>query len=274
VIKDVHADLLPTGESCEVVHISAHCDHSKDAAPITYESYLTTVTGSAEYAEFDIRKTADNALVVYHDVHAGRGGPLVAQLGYQELCDRLGYTVPRVDEVMALLAGRLIGHLDLKEIGYEERVVEMASSILGPENFVVTTLEDASVATIKRAFPGARTALSLGRSLQGVPRRHWAAVRHGELFPLSRIRACGADWAAVNYRLARLGVARTCHRNGIGIMVWTVDHDVLIDQFLRDQRVDVLITNRPGHAARRRSELARDLTGPLGHSAASERTKV
>jgi glycerophosphoryl diester phosphodiesterase len=242
-----------------VVHISAHCDHSRGAEPVTYDSYLDTLTSSAEYAEFDIRKTADNVLVVYHDGRAGRGGPLVADLGYRELCDRLHYVVPRVDEVMALLAGRLIGHLDLKEIGYEEDVVALASSILGAGNFVVTTLEDASVATIKRAFPQVRTALSLGRSLRGVPRRRWAAVRHSEMYPLSRIRACGADWVAVNYRLARLGVARTCHRNGIGIMVWTVDHDVLIDQFLTDQRIDVLITNRPGHAARRRTELGLDL---------------
>jgi glycerophosphoryl diester phosphodiesterase len=160
-----------------------------------------------------------------------------------------------VDEVMALLAGGLIGHLDLKETGYEENVVALASSILGPGNFVVTTLEDASVATIKRAFPAVRTALSLGRSLRGVPRRQWAAVRHGELFPLPRIRACGADCVAVNYRIARLGVAGACHRNGIGIMVWTVDQDVLIDQFLRDQRIDVLVTTRPDHAARRRAEL-------------------
>ncbi len=248
-----------------MVQISAHCDHSKDAEPVTYESYARALSSSAEYAEFDVRKTADNVLVVYHDGRAGRGGPLVAHLGYQELCDRLGHVVPRVDEVMALLAGRLIGHLDLKEIGYEREVVALASWILGPGNFVVTTLEDASVATIKRAFPGVRTALSLGRSLRGVPRRRWAGVWHGELFPLSRIRACGADWVAVNYRLARLGVARTCHRNGIGIMVWTVDHDVLIDQFLMDQRVDVLITNRPGHAARRRSEIAGgrpDVRGP------------
>ena len=249
-----------------MVYISAHCDHSKDAQPVTYDSYMNTLASSAEYAEFDIRRTADNVLVVYHDGRAGRGGALVAELEYQELCDRLQYAVPRVDEVMALLAGRLIGHLDLKEIGYEETVVTLASSILGPGNFVVTTLEDASVATIKRAFPQVQTALSLGRSLRGVPRRRWAAVRHSELFPLSRIRACGADWVAVNYRLARLGVARTCDRNGIGIMVWTVDHDVLIDRFLADQRIDVLITNRPDHAARRRSALGLDRAsgGPAG----------
>jgi len=243
-----------------VVQISAHCDHSADAEPITYQSYSDLLASSAEYAEFDIRKTADNVLVVYHDGHAGRGGPRLAELGYSELCDRLGYVVPRVDQVMTLLAGRLIGHLDLKETGYEESVVALASSVLGPGNFVVTTLEDTSVATIKRAFPGVRTALSLGRSLRGVPRRQWAAVRHSELFPLPRIRACGADWVAVNYRIARLGVAGACHRSGIGIMVWTVDQDPLIDQFLQDQRIDVLITNRPDHAARRRAELGVDVS--------------
>jgi glycerophosphoryl diester phosphodiesterase len=241
-----------------VVQISAHCDHSTDAEPITYQSYSDLLASRAEYAEFDIRKTADHVLVVYHDRRAGRGGPRLAELEYAELCDRLGYVVPRVDQVMDLLAGRLIGHLDLKETGYEESVVALASSVLGPGNFVVTTLEDASVATIKRAFPEVRTALSLGRSLRGVPRRQWAAVRHSELFPLPRIRACRADWVAVNYRIARLGVAGACHRSGVGVMVWTVDQDPLIDQFLQDERIEVLVTNRPDHAARRRDELGRN----------------
>ena len=64
-----------------MVQISAHCDHSRDAEPITYQTYSDTLASSAEYAEFDIRKTADNVLVVYHDGHAGRGGPLLAELG-------------------------------------------------------------------------------------------------------------------------------------------------------------------------------------------------
>jgi len=252
-----------------VVQISAHCDHSGDAKPITYESYSAALTSGAEYAEFDIRKTADSVLVVYHDARAGRGGPLVGQLSYLELCDRLGYQVPRVDEVMTLIAGRLLGHLDLKETGYEAEVIRLADSILGTGNFVATTLEDVSVAAIKHAFPEVRTALSLGRSLGEVPRRRWAAIRHSELYPLHRIRACGADWVAVNYRLAKLGVARACHQQGIGIMVWTVDANPLIDQFLQDQRIDVLITNRPQHATRRRAELGLDVPDRLGESAAS-----
>ena len=45
---------------------------------------------------------------------------------------------------MALIAGKATGHLDLKDAGGEERVVELALDILGPGRFVVTTLEDKS----------------------------------------------------------------------------------------------------------------------------------
>jgi glycerophosphoryl diester phosphodiesterase len=247
-----------------VVQISAHADHREEAGPVTCQTYTEMLASGAEYAEFDIRRTADGVLVAYHDARAGRGGPLVSGLGYPALCDRLGYAVPRVDEVMAVLAGRMTGHLDLKEAGYEAEVTRLASSILGAANYVITSLEDVSVAAIKRASPQTRTALSLGRSLKGVPRHRWAAVRHSELFPMPRVRACGADAVAVNYRLARLGVTRACHRHGVGVMVWTVDASPLIDQFLADPRIDVLITNRPRHAARRRAELGAGLAARRG----------
>lgn len=79
---------------------------------------------------------------------------------------------------------------------------------------------------------------------------------------MRRIRACRADWVAVNHRLARLGVLASCSRNRIGAMVWTVDADDLIDHFLADERVDVLITNRPEYAVRRRAELQAATAAP------------
>lgn len=41
-------------------------------------------------------------------------------------------------------------------------------------------------------------------------------------------------------------------------MVWTVDADNLIDRFLADERVNVLITNRPKYAVGRREQLVHD----------------
>jgi len=241
-----------------VVQISAHQGGSERARPQTYEAYQDALVSGAEYAEFDIRRTADDVLVIYHDAAAGRAGPRLGDVGYQELCDRAGYPVPRAEDVMQLLGGRLAGHLDLKETGYEERVISLALAAFGAGNFVATTLEDVSVRRIKQAFPAVRTALSLGRDLQPIPRHRWAEVRRGELFPLRRLRACGADLAAVNYKLARLGVLSSCARHGIPAMVWTVDADELIDRFVTDPRIAVLITNRPRQAVRRRAELDPD----------------
>jgi glycerophosphoryl diester phosphodiesterase len=243
-----------------MVLISAHRGGSEEVRPATYEAYESALLSGAEYAEFDIRKTGDGVLVVYHDEHADHTGPAVARLSYEELCDHLGYRVPKVLDVMNLLAGKMIGHLDLKEIGYEEEVVSAAIDAFGMDNFIATTLEDISIENIKRMFPKVKTALSLGRDLKEFPRSQWAGIRRGELFPISRLRGSGSDWVAVNHKLGRLGVIKACKRNAIGIMVWTVDSDELIDHFLRDERVDVLITNRPEYAVKRRAVIAAEAT--------------
>jgi glycerophosphoryl diester phosphodiesterase len=244
------------GRQLKKIPISAHSGGSEHAPAATYEAYEDSLSSGAEYVELDIRKTHDGVLVVYHHKQVPPAGPLVANLAYEELCARLNYTVPKVSDVMQILAGSVIGHLDLKETGFEDEVIELAAKIFGFGNFVATTLEDSSIARIKRSFPQVRTALSLGRDLKETPKEKWAPVRFSELFPLSRIRSCGTDWIAVNYKLARLGVLAQCKRQGIGTMVWTVNSEDLIDRFLADDRVCVLITDRPEYAVKRRAELS------------------
>jgi glycerophosphoryl diester phosphodiesterase len=184
----------------------------------------------------------------------GQGEPLAA-ISYSRLCELAGYPVPRVADVMATIAGKANGHLDLKDTGGEEQVVEMALAILGAGNFVVTTLEDRSVAAIKARFPAVTAALSLGRDLDEVPRSRRAATRLSELLPMRRLRACRADWVAVHRRLAAAGVVAQCHRAGIKTMVWTVDKDAEMRRWLTDRRVTVLITNRPADAVALRASL-------------------
>ncbi len=250
-----------------MVMISAHRGGSEAARPATYEAYRDALASGAEYAELDVRKTSDGVPVVYHDARAGEAGPAVRDVPYGALCDLAGYRVPRVLDVMRLLAGRVHGHLDLKEAGYEAEIVSAAIDVLGAGNFIVTTMEDASVRFIRRAFPAVATALSLGRGLREFPRSQWAGIRRRELFPLPRLRASGADWVAVNHRLGRLGVIRACRRDGIGVMVWTVDADGLIDHFLRDERVGVLVTNRPRYASARRAAIAAGAGGAVAAGA-------
>jgi glycerophosphoryl diester phosphodiesterase len=271
-------------------YVSAHRGGAEHARPATYEAYEDAVTTGAEYAEFDIRRACSGELVVYHDPlvrgpaasnpaagapaasdpaadapAADGGARRIADVTYAELCAAAGYRVPLAGDVMRLLARHgLAGHVDLKETGYEADVIALALASFGdPSSFVVTTLEDGSVHAIKAKFPQVKAALSLGRDLREVAAHRWLGVRAGELAPLPRVRRCGADWVAVNYQLARLGVIRACSRAGVGVMVWTVDGDAHVDEFLGDGRVEVLITNRPRFAVGRRAALgAEGLTSP------------
>ncbi|KUO19863.1 glycerophosphodiester phosphodiesterase family protein [Streptomyces dysideae] len=228
--------------------VSAHQGGTERAGAATWQAYEDALLSGAEYAEFDIRRTADGVLVVHHDPRAGRTGPLLSSITYAELCERAGYAVPVVDEVMELIAGKLEGHLDLKETGYEREVIDRAVVLLGADGFVATTLEDRSVAAITRAFPGVRTALSLGRERREVGPARLAGTRLSELLPMRRVRACGASGVAVHQRLARAGVLREAARHGLFAMVWTVNDDAPLRTFLADPRVDVLITDRPRRA--------------------------
>ncbi|WP_020119179.1 glycerophosphodiester phosphodiesterase family protein [Streptomyces canus] len=233
--------------------VSAHRGGSERAAAATWEAYEDALRSGAEYVEFDIRRTADGVLVVHHDARVGPGGPPLAGIPYAELSERAG-PVPVVDDVMSLIAGRMVGHLDLKETGYEREVIDRAVALLGADGFVATTLEDRSVAAVTRAFPQVRTVLSLGRDGKEIARSRLAGVRLSELLPMRRVRACGASGVAVHQRLARANVLREASRHDLFTMVWTVNDDTLMRAFLDHPRVDVLVTDRPRRAVALRGE--------------------
>ncbi len=243
--------------------VSAHQGGKERHRPATLEAYADAVTLGAEYVEIDVRRLKDGTLVCHHAARVGGTGPLLSQLSYRQLCDAVGYQVPTLPMALDVIAGRSLAHLDLKEHGYEEQAVRLAVQTLGEDGVVVTTVEDDAVRAIGQRFPGVRTALSLGRGNDEITQtvQWWARplrlvqTRHSELFPLRRIRACGARWVAVHKVLALCGVLAQCARHGIGAMVWTVDEDSLIDRFLQDPRIDVLVTNRPAYTLQRRDTL-------------------
>lgn len=164
--------------------------------------------------------------------------------------------MPKAADILAAIKGRARGHLDLKDVGEEPELVRMALDILGPGEFIITSLEDASVAAVRARFPDAEAvpvALSLGRGMRGESRGAWLRTRASELLPLPRVRACGANWVAVNHRLAFAGVAQQCRRHQLKVMVWTVNDEREIQYWLTRQRTDVLITDRPALAVALRS---------------------
>jgi glycerophosphoryl diester phosphodiesterase len=224
--------------------VSAHRGGAETAAAGTLLAYQDALAAGVDYIEFDVRRTADGALVVYHDKRAEKRGVRPDRLSRAELDRQVGHDVLDAADLLALARGRAKAHIDVKAPGYEEAIVTAALDAMAAADFVVTA-SDAVVAAIKARYPQVICALSVGRGWHEVPVSQLAQTRYSELRPVARARACGADAIAMHHTLARLGALAACSRAGLAAMVWTVNDPRAIRAFLRDSRVAVVVTDRP-----------------------------
>jgi glycerophosphoryl diester phosphodiesterase len=228
--------------------ISAHrggSDLDITANDDTYLHFKRAIESDAELVEFDARKTKDGVFVCHHD-EAIEGLGDVADMDSSAL---QGYeSIIPVDALLKMAAGKTICHIDLKSTGDEIALVDSAIDILGPEGFVITSLEAGSVARIRRERPEVQAVLTLGRGSKGMRLADVLRVRAHELIPFKAIRECHATGIAVEWRLATPPLLRYARRHGLTAMVWTVNKDWQLRHFLRNDAVDIVITDRPAAA--------------------------
>ena len=226
------------------VLISAHrCGGAVDPA------YDNTPAGvryaasiGADYVEFDVRRAADGSLVCCHDpVDDAAGRPVL-------------------DEVLAEVAACGLGaHVDLKGPGRGRvgrgagRPVRRACSTSAGSSSRRAT---ARPRRRSRGGPRRTTGLALVGLTVGQSTSHLrlpAAVRAriGELYPTRRWRDSGAGVLVAHHLLARVRLLRWARRREVRVLVWTVDSPRVVAAALRDPRVWMVTTNRPGGGRRR-----------------------
>jgi len=241
--------------------ISAHRGGRERAPAGTWEAFRAAVEAGAEYVEFDVRRTLDGTWVIHHDEHAGPRRRPVTELTYDWLCEAAGRPVPVATEVMQLMAGRAMGHVDLKCTGGEREIVGAGIDILGTDGFVATAEDPACIERLKAYAPRVRTGLSVRRHVRR-PARSPAELRAARQFDVRWIRDTGTEWIALSHRIASREVLRQCRRAGLGVMLWTVNDSARIAHHLAAGGIEVLITDRPVYAAGVRQRLA--TSGALG----------
>lgn len=181
-----------------------------------HDGYPRWLESGADFLEIDIRRAADGTIVLSHD----------------ELLPGAAHTT--LDE--ALQSGSML-QLDLKEPGYEIELMGQALRTHRAAELVITTANDESVRSVKERFPQVRAGLTLGERLTSST--------------LQRIERCRADFIAVDEPYVRWFDPAPGP-----IWVWTVDDERRLRHYLRDQRIEAVITNRPDLALRIRSGTA------------------
>jgi glycerophosphoryl diester phosphodiesterase len=205
------------------------------------------VAEGVEYVELDVRRRADGSLVVMHD-DPDSGTVTIEPVPYEDLLGALGPAHAHLDLKRASADGR-------REIDAIRRALE----ILGPGPHVATTGR-VSTARALRAWATAegidlRVGLSIGGGVAGLPLREQVRRRWIELFPSAKLAESNADVIAAHHVLALLTLRRLARRRGLGLLVWTPDHPLLLRYWLRPGRAWLVTTNHPARALRIRARL-------------------
>jgi glycerophosphoryl diester phosphodiesterase len=210
----------------------------------TLESFDAALAAGVDMVEFDVlpeHPDGSGRLILAHDFSAAaRRSPLTLEQGLAHFAQDAWMDV-ELD-------------VDLKTVGYEQRVVEALRSFGLAERALISTMEQESLSVVRAAAPEIRLGWSvpkLRRNYLGnrftrlpalavaqyvrrvLPGRAARAIRDG------RIDAVMSHWALVTPRLAR-----TIEEAGGELYVWTVDDPTRIAA-LDAIGVTGIITNDP-----------------------------
>jgi len=236
-----------------VVLVSAHRGGAGDdrSSENTLAAIESAIALGCDYVEFDVRLTADGTPVIFHDAVLADDDVRRSIAGHR-LDEFTGVVLVTLDEVLAVIAGRIKAHVDLKVRGGEIQIVERVVRELGVDGLVVTTAEDSAVRELvrwsRRHAPGLRVGLSSSpRSWGGRPwiRRR---VRLESAFPRTRIRWSRANVVVAHRTLARWWLKSYARRHRLPLLVWTVDRPTELEQWMNDPDVWMVTTNYPDRA--------------------------
>lgn len=216
----------------------------------TLEAFQKAMDVGSDGIELDIRKTKDEIIIINHNPDAD--GMLICDYTYEELCNhtaKLGYQMPTLESVLALCAGKIFLDFELKEGGYEEKIIDTITNYLNINDFFVRSFFPEVIKKIKEINPYIKTALLIGEHL---PKRQWYR-RFFEVFPNYYIKKTSCDIISPFYKLLLFGYTKRMHKKGILVSIWTVNNQEAIKKALKLQ-VDYIITNYPDVAIRLRNE--------------------
>ncbi len=208
----------------------------------TLESFEKAIEIKADMVEFDVRKTKDNKLVVCHDnILADLPIKLTDYALLEKEANYAGYHLPILKEVLMLCKGRIYMDIEVKEHGFENRLLKELDQYVGPDEYSIKSFDDRVSYTVKLINPSITTGLLLGRSRGDIRRRLT------EVFPVRRLKACKADFVSPHSSLLILNYVRRLHRRNYPVYVWTLNKKKRIMKYLK-KGVDGIITDRPDNA--------------------------
>ncbi|HEX6850807.1 MAG TPA: glycerophosphodiester phosphodiesterase [Candidatus Polarisedimenticolaceae bacterium] len=222
--------------------VIAHRGSSAAAPENTLAAFRLAVEQGADYVELDVQESSDGEVLVAHDTDlmklAGFPGKIwetdaatlrSIDIGSGKDPKFSAERVPTLAEALAVCKGRSRVIVELKSYGHDQKLEERVAAIVEAAGMqdacAFMSLDHGMVRNMKRLRPSWRSGILV-------------ATARGDLTTL------GADFLAVEARMATPRFVRRAHRAGQDVYVWTVNDPAWMLTAM-SRGVDGLITDRP-----------------------------
>jgi glycerophosphoryl diester phosphodiesterase len=248
--------------------ILGHRGSSASAPENTLAAFSRALNDGADGIEFDVRLSRDGVPIVIHDATLKRTGgvdQLVSELSAAELQEIevgswfarsgkssdtfSGEKLPTLAQVFELFAdNRGVLYIEMKCDAHEgpalaEAVVRFCRNSQMTDRIVVESFDLAAIREVKKIDLEIRTAALFEPKLS----RPISTVRRLKM--VDTALDAGADEIALHYTVAGRRVIEKAQREGLEVVVWTVDEAAWIAR-ARSLGVKALIANDPGKMVR------------------------
>ncbi len=223
--------------------IIAHRGASKLAGTDnTIESFQLAISLGADFVEMDVRQTKDKKLIVFHDDTID--STPIKFLTFEELNTKTkdkGYQVPLFEDVLKLCQGKIKLDIELKETGYEFKVLSLIKKYFSYDAFMIKSFLDTAVKKTELLDKKVNTGLLLGYKKADIKRRI------NEFLPKRRLSLLDVDFVSPHYKLVTWDYMLRMRLLRKKVYVWTVNDEAIMKKLLK-KKVDGIITDVPDKA--------------------------
>lgn len=224
------------------MQIIAHRGMSKKAHENTLNSFREAIKYYPDMIEFDVRRSADGILMVHHDKKIN--GIMFERMTKQQIdihYKGLGIEIPTFEQ--ALIFGRDNGinlDIEIKEMGYEEKVLEQVSALLESNQFVLKSFHDESVLFFKEKRPD----YTVGLLLKSLKTKMQPSRTNQEFYFEKRVEMCRADFISPHYTLIKGSFLKRAQKENLPVFVWTVNERQMMESFWNLKGITALVTDQ------------------------------
>ena len=217
--------------------IIAHRGASRYAPENTIAAFQKAIELGADMVEFDVRKTKDGVFIIHHDAKIKR--KKIINLTLAEI-KKIKAEIPTLEETLIFLQGKIQLDIELKEEGYEEKLLAIVLKHFTFHEFIICSFRRNSVKMIKEKFPQVKAGLLIGAQSP----RKILRTRVKEIFPFRFLQKNKIDFLIAHRVFSGVNIIKRAQRKNFPLIVWGVNSRKIFAKLLQ-QNVFGIITDYP-----------------------------